>query len=137
MFKQDFTLHIYSELLNSMKKAEYEFQTLEQFVKSPKDKVIIIRHDVDKRPFHSLAMANIEVEYGIYSSYYFRIINSSNNPVVIREIVSLGHEIGYHYEDLTLSKGNYDKANASFVKNLQYFRKYYQVQIVFARHKKR
>ena len=109
MFKQDFTLHIYSELLNSMKKAEYEFQTLEQFVKSPKDKVIIIRHDVDRRPFHSLAMANIEVEYGIYSSYYFRIINSSNNPVVIREIVSLGHEIGYHYEDLTLSKGNYTK----------------------------
>ena len=52
-------------------------------------------------------MAKLEKNLNIKSTYYFRIVKGSNNPKVINEITALGHEIGYHYEDLTLAKGNY------------------------------
>ena len=38
----------------------------------------------------------------------------------------LGHEIGYHYEDLALENGNPDKAYNSFCKNLERIREIYQ-----------
>lgn len=42
----------------------------------------------------------------------------------------MGHEIGYHYEDLTLAKGNIDKAYTSFCNNLELLRQYYPVRTI-------
>jgi hypothetical protein len=42
----------------------------------------------------------------------------------------MGHEIGYHYEDLSASGGDMEKAIQSFGKNLEYFRQYYPVKTV-------
>jgi len=44
--------------------------------------------------------------------------------------VDLGHEIGYHYEDLALFKGDFDKAIASFETNLERFKKYYPIKTI-------
>ena len=44
--------------------------------------------------------------------------------------MSLGHEIGYHYEDLTACGGNVDKALAHFEQWLDYFRRYYPVKTI-------
>lgn len=60
----------------------------------------ILRHDVDKLPENSLATAKMENELGIRGTYYFRIVPESFDEQIIREIASLGHEIGYHYEEL-------------------------------------
>ena len=46
----DFTQKIYRELLETLKEAGYAFQTFEDFVQKPKDKVVVLRHDVDKLP---------------------------------------------------------------------------------------
>ncbi|MCX6266812.1 MAG: hypothetical protein NTW16_05570 [Bacteroidetes bacterium] len=43
---------------------------------------------------------------GIRGSYYFRVVPESYDETIIREIALLGHEIGYHYEDLTLAGGD-------------------------------
>lgn len=61
---------------------------------------MVLRHDVDELAVNALAMARLEHDMGIAASYYFRIVKQSNNPAVIHQIVQLGHEIGYHYEDL-------------------------------------
>ena len=75
---------------------------------SPLDKTIILRHDVDRLPQNSVNTARIEKNLNITGSYYFRIVQKSYDATIIKQIAELGHEIGYHYEDLTLSKGDID-----------------------------
>jgi hypothetical protein len=92
--------------------------------------VVILRHDVDRLPQNSLIMAKIEAEFGIKGSYYFRIVKESNRPEIIKQITELGHEIGYHYEDLTTAKGDANKAFEFFQKHLHYFQQYYPVRTI-------
>lgn len=123
----DFTQKIYRELLETLKAAGYEFQTFEDFVQKPKKKVVVLRHDVDKLPQNGVDLARIENSLGLPASYYYRIVKESNVPKLIEEVRELGHEIGYHYEDLTLCKGDKKKAIAMWEKNLAYFRTFYPV----------
>jgi len=126
----DFTLHKFTEILDSLMNSGYSFQTMEEFVSRPDEKVIIIRHDVDRSPFNSLQTAKLENSRGIKGTYYFRIVKQSNNREVIKEIAELGHEIGYHYEDLALSLGVQEKAIEAFEANLNYFRTFYPVKTI-------
>ena len=135
---KDFTLESYKSLLIALKNAGYSFLTFEEYLKGelnpvlnqhPK-KIVLLRHDVDKLPENSLATAEIENELTIASTYYFRIVKESNHPAIIRKIKSLGHEIGYHYEDLALCKGDLKKAIVQFENNLNYFRSFYPVSTI-------
>jgi hypothetical protein len=74
--------------------------------------------------------AKLENARGIRGTYYFRIVKQSNCPRVIREIAALGHEIGYHYEDLVLSHGIPEIAIHTFESNLDYFRTFYAVKTI-------
>jgi len=51
-------------------------------------------------PLNSLHTAEIENSLGIQGSYYFRIVPQSFNEKIIKQIADLGHEIGYHYEEM-------------------------------------
>jgi hypothetical protein len=125
---RDFTLSAYELLLMALQEQRYNFLTFEEYVQnSNRKKVVMLRHDVDKRPQNSLATARLEHQLGIRSTYYFRIVRESNHPEVIREIATLGHEIGYHYEDMALTGGDTKRAIDQFKKNLDYFRQYYPV----------
>ena len=128
---RDFTLKSYQSLLLAFQQAGYQFQTFEEFVVSPvKGKSVVMRHDVDELAWNALKMAELENRLGIRATYFFRIVKQSNVPEVIKRIVALGHEVGYHYEDLALAEGDLEKAMASFEKNLEYFRTYYPVRSV-------
>ena len=93
-------------------------------------KCIILRHDVDELPQNALKMAEAEKELGVNATYYFRRVPKSDHPDTIRKIAAMGHEIGYHYEDLTLLEGDMSKAIESFSRNLEYFRQYSPVKTV-------
>jgi len=128
---RDFTLAAYEMLLDSLIKNAYSFNTFEDHLtKGTENRQVILRHDVDKYPANSLATAQLEHKLGIRATYYFRIVKESNHPEIIRSIAALGHEIGYHYEDLALAQGNTDKALAFFESNLEYFRQYYPVTTI-------
>ena len=128
---KDFTLSIYSGLLKALLQAGYHFVTFEEWCTTRETmKTVILRHDVDKKPERSLALARIETSLGIKATYYFRIVQQSNQPVYIKAIADLGHEIGYHYEDLSLAKGNASRAYESYRSNLAYFRTYYPVKTI-------
>ena len=96
----NFTLTTYRQLLTALKSGGYSFQTFADFIQNPKDKVVVMRHDVDKLPGNALRMAKIEREMGIAASYYFRTVPMSFDPGVMEDIARMGHEIGYHYENL-------------------------------------
>jgi len=100
---KDFTTSAYKLLLQSLKDQHYHFQTFSGLVEKPESKVIILRHDVDRIPINALRFAKIEHEYNISTSYFFRIVKHVFNENIIEEIARLGHEIGYHYEDVSLA----------------------------------
>ena len=114
----DFSLNKYRELLVSLCEAGYRFQTFDGFLRDPAPKTIILRHDVDLRPKHALQFAQLQWAMGITGVYYFRSVPQSWNEPIIRAIAALGHEIGYHYENLATCKGNTDLAIQDFKKNL-------------------
>ena len=102
----DFTLVKYKKLIEALKEQNYAFQTFNGFIISPKEKVAILRHDVDLLPYNSLEFAKIQNSHNIRGSYYFRAVPESWDEKVIKEISGLGHEIGYHYECLTTTNGD-------------------------------
>lgn len=130
----DFTLKKYNELLQILNDDGYHFVTFEQYcsdkLAQPGIKYVILRHDVDLKAENSLATAKIEYSLGIAASYYFRVVEQSNKPEIIKAIVSLGHEIGYHYEDMSICGGNTEKAIEHFKKHLAYFRQFYPVKTI-------
>jgi len=131
---RDFTLDLYRELLETLQSKGYQLIPYAQYRKMGKadslSKYVILRHDVDARPYNSLRTAQIEHAIGAKATYYFRCGKMSNNPEVIRSIAKLGHEIGYHYEDMSLCEGDIERAYSHFTTWLDYFRQYYAVETI-------
>lgn len=131
----DFTLPPYTQLLITLQSHGYIFLTLEQYLKSAAwdfklNRFVILRHDVDKLPQNSLAFAKIQHSMGIKGTYYFRAVPCSWNENIIKEIAALGHEVGYHYENLTTCKGDMEKAYDNFRYNLDRLRKLVPVSTI-------
>ncbi|MBE0660825.1 MAG: hypothetical protein IH597_00005 [Bacteroidales bacterium] len=85
-------------------------------------KLILLRHDVEARYPNALRFAQIQHAMGIRGSYYFRLYPKPRNTRFIRSIADLGHEIGYHYDDLSFCKGNHDHAIIRFEQHLDFLR---------------
>jgi hypothetical protein len=129
----DFTIATYRELLKSFKRQQYQFTTCIDYFRHEKassKKLVILRHDVDKLPLNSLQTATVENELGITGTYYFRIVRQSFDRAIIEKIRNLGHEIGYHYEDLALAKGDTDRAIQSFERHLKMFSNLAEVKTI-------
>lgn len=130
----DFTLKKYTELLQCLSGHGYRFLTFENYCLQKETLAdtpfVILRHDVDLKAANSLATAEIEHSLGLTASYYFRVVEQSDKPEIIKAIVGLGHEIGYHYEDMTICEGDTDRAGEHFRKQLAYFRQFYPVETI-------
>lgn len=121
----DFNYTTYKHLITTLQHQRYTFYTFSEFLDkhlNRPEKIIILRHDVDKLPENSMITAKREHEMGISGSYYFRAVPESRNENIIKEISAMGHEIGYHYENMTTCKGNMEKAFSDFKMNLDKFR---------------
>ena len=134
---KDFTLDIYRELLETLQRKGYRLIPFAEYCRDvetsrsrDKGKYVILRHDVDAKPWNSLRTAQIEKSLDAKATYYFRVGKESNVPEVIKAISALGHEIGYHYEDMSLCDGDVDKAWSHFQTWLDYFRQYYAVETI-------
>ncbi len=137
--ERDFTIVKYKALLQSLQQAGYIFVPFGEVCHwrhehpqeaLPWNKYIMLRHDVDLRAANSLTTAEVEHGLGIRASYYFRVIPESNRPDIIRAIAAMGHEIGYHYEDMALAQGDTQQALAHFEQWLTYFRRFYPVKTI-------
>jgi len=128
---KDFTLHTYRKLLSAIQDAGYNFFTFEDWCNgNATGRYVILRHDVDLKAANSLITAQMEAEMGIQATYYFRIVPQSNQPGIIQLIAGIGHEIGYHYEDLSLFHGDTEKAIVHFNRQLNHFRQFYPVKTI-------
>lgn len=82
---------------------------------------IIVKHDVECNSGKALEIAKISSQYNIRSVYYFQIDVFQNNINIAKKIEDLGHTIGYHYDVLDQSSGNYKLALDLFRYNLKVF----------------
>lgn len=126
----DFTIDQYQQLITTIKSQGYAFQTFDAYLKSPREKVVMLRHDVDLLPNNSLKFAKIQAGIGAQGTYYFRAVPESWDEKVIAEIRDLGHEIGYHYETMDTANGNIDKAWDQFRFHLQALRQIADVSTI-------
>ena len=92
----------YRHLLVAAREHGYELVSLEAWVANPqrsRDRTLVLRHDVDQHPRSALAMAHIESELGVTSTWYFRWRTA--HEAVIRELRGRGFAVGLHYETLS------------------------------------
>ena len=130
---RDFTLYSYREFLKKLIEHGYTFSTFAAWCEGKTvnaGKVIILRHDIDKQPLRALHVAKVEAELKIQSSFYFRVTSEVFNTEIISKIAALGHEIGYHYEDMSITKGDQKVAIQHFERQLQHFRQFYPVKTI-------
>lgn len=146
----DFTIKIYHQLLQALQSQGFSFHTFNDFLENIQGlrhglaplggqggragkntpKPIILRHDVDLLPKNSLRFAQIQHQMGIKGSYYFRAVPESWDEKIIRQIADLGHEIGYHYENLTTTNGDLEAGIKDFKQNLEALRKIAPVKTI-------
>ena len=141
---KDFTLKTYKTLIKSLIARNYQFLTVEEYFTRPLAQsqsrpIIIMRHDIDRKPQNALRMAKLEYDMGVQATYYFRTISKTYIPEIIKQITELGQEIGYHYENLSevskkekvkSKKELFDLAIKNFEINLEKLRKYYPVKTI-------
>lgn len=128
----DFTITKYKELCLALLNCGYAPLMAHSYLRIGKGntgKLVILRHDVDRKPFNALKMAELENELEIQSTYYFRY-PCTFKPDTMEKIRGLGHEVGYHYEVLSKAKGNYEKAINLFEYELSEFRKIVDVKTI-------
>lgn len=119
---KDFTIDTYEKLLDAFQGNGFSFDRISNYPVDLKPKKIYLRHDVDDLHLNSLKFAQIQYDRGIVGTYYFRMVPESYNKDVIKEIAGMGHEIGYHYEDMDFANGNPEKAISFFENHLQSLR---------------
>lgn len=104
----DFTEDEYRLLIKTAK-AKYSFGDFSSI--KDKKSFILWRHDVDYSVHRALRLAQIENEEGVKSTYFLLLNCEFYNlfeisiKKIVKEIISLGHEIGLHF-DLTAYKIN-------------------------------
>lgn len=121
---RDFSADMYVRFLQAMDKTGYQAVTVRQWcagVRLPLQ--IVLRHDVDRFPERALALARAEAEQKVYSTYYFRYKPFIFKESIVKNIADLGHEVGYHYEVLSDTGGDPQKARELFAANLAAMRR--------------
>lgn len=90
----------YRDFLETLIDADRRFRGFDDAIE---DGDVLLRHDVDLSIRKAREMARIESEAGVRSTYFLLVSSPLYNPVeqetrqAIREIDSLGHDIGLHF----------------------------------------
>ncbi|MBZ0309942.1 MAG: hypothetical protein K8I82_28020 [Anaerolineae bacterium] len=123
----DWTLQKYEALCAALITAGYVGLGMSDYMKQPdrSEKIVLLRHDVDSRPAHSLQLGQIEKKYGLTATYFYRTVNF--DPAVLQKMHTMGHEVGYHYETLAQANGRMPKALALLESELAKLRQYVPV----------
>jgi len=126
----EFTTAAYADLLDAIDDAGVETLTVREYLASDDlpERFVLLRHDVDRKPGNAERMAEVEAGRDVSATYYCRTSTFTRERV--RRIESLGHEVGYHYEDYVRASGDLDDAHRRFANNVNVFRQACDVDTV-------
>lgn len=107
----------FKEFLVGLKSEQFSIISLDDYVEGRTDteKVnVFLRHDVDISLPRTVKMAAIQKELGIQSTYFFRLhaekYTFEEAQPIIKKLAEDGFQIGLHYETLSVTKGDKQKA---------------------------
>lgn len=100
-----FTYDAYRNLVKLLREHHYNITDYYNYkkVKYP----CILRHDIDESPAQALQLAKVEAKMEVYSNYFVLLTSdyynvfSGDNRSVLREIASMGHTVGLHFDEVT------------------------------------
>lgn len=98
-----FTYDAYKNMILKLKENNYEIVDYKNYEK--KDKVVILRHDIDTSLEKALEMAKLENELNVSAIYFvllstdFYNVASKKSIEIIKKIINLGGIIGLHFDE--------------------------------------
>ena len=102
-----FSEKVFTQLLLALIEGNYYFAKFEDAC-GPKSKsyerVCLLRHDVDVSMDFARAMARLEAAQGVRATYFVMLSSplynmlSRHSKMVLKELISLDHEIGLHFD---------------------------------------
>ena len=128
----DFTHSKYREFCDVLRRLGCSLLTVADYLDGYKtaNRIIILRHDIDRNIAAALSLASLERDMGIRATYYVRFCRHTFKPDVVARIADMGHEIGYHYETLTKARGDLPTALSMFIDELKEMRQVVPVKTV-------
>lgn len=109
-----FGLNEYKTLIEELKGNGYHFRPVSQLPNPTAEREAYLRHDIDFFLHEVDKMAEIEASLDVQAVYYILLSQPYNplyckNKKILRQIVSLGHDIGLHY-DLSVYPRNLEES---------------------------
>lgn len=108
----NFTLEHYKRTLRQYQKSGYSITHMTKHVAG---RQLILSHDVDMDITLVPSMAKAEHSINAVSTYFFRIgaknynLLSRNSIDIMRKVIEMGHDVGYHYEAPANDKHDIDE----------------------------
>lgn len=105
----DFTYSAYVEMLSLIKNCNYALVNYGEG--DAQGKRCILRHDIDMSMEKALRLAEIERDSGVKSTFFVLLRTDFYNPFsvrsgsIIRQIMSMGHTIGLHFDETAYPDG--------------------------------
>lgn len=99
----EFTYRAYRELLSLLREQGYAIRGYHDYETAPR--CAILRHDIDTSLPQAVRMAELEAEDGVRSTWFVLLRTDFYNAAskagqeALRRILSLGHEIGLHFDE--------------------------------------
>ncbi len=119
----DFTYDSYMGMIALLKKEAYSFADYSNW--QGKDKVVILRHDIDNDIAKALELAKVEKECGVKSTYFVLVTSDFYNPFskrnaeMLKEIIGLGHDVGLHFDEVRYPGVLLDECKSLIVREAQ------------------
>lgn len=130
----NFTLKHYEEICNIITESQYklcffndDFDDLEN--------LLILRHDIDQSLDQSIKIAKIENKYNVKSTFFiwlrspFYNIFEKKYSDIIYEIISLGHQIGLHFDESSYKIENEIDLNSYVDKEVNIIKSFFNLDI--------
>lgn len=116
----DFTYESYRGLIKIIQESGYQFADYHN--NEGLERPCILRHDVDNDLHAALRIAQIESELGITSTFFvllrtdFYNVFSGSSGLQLHEIMSMGHEVGLHFDECAIE---YSDVKAAIIDEMQ------------------
>ncbi len=101
--EMEYTYNAYRRLIVFLRSKGYAFADYDNY--GSYDKAVILRHDVDISLEKAVDFARLERDGGVKSTYFVLVSADFYNPCskssvdMMREIQSMGHDIGLHFDE--------------------------------------
>lgn len=100
----DYSLRSYADTLDAYLQNGYAVTSFEQYLALPKERHLILRHDIDNSIEQAIRVARIDAKHGCTSTFFMRVHAHGYNPLslpsmqIMQEMENLGHEVQLHLE---------------------------------------